>query len=165
MAPSPSSSLLTQPIPAPALQRFAEFRVLVDRPQDAGTGPRGQRRLIPILGGEAAGDGWRGRILPGGADVQRISEDGLSDLDARYIVETDAGDLLYIHNLALRSGPAEAMARLARGEPVDPALIYFRGTPRIETSSSTLNWVNHRLFVCTGARYPDRVELEFFVLA
>ena len=42
----------------------------------------------------------------------------LAELDARYTLETDAGDLVYVQNRALRSGPAELMAQLARGERV-----------------------------------------------
>lgn len=156
--------LLTVPLAAPALRPFADLRVTVGAPQDAGCGPRGRRRLIPITGGEIAGDGWRGRVLPGGADFQSIAADGLTDLDARYTVETDAGELLYVHNTALRSGPPEVMARLARGEPVDPAQVYFRCAPRIETAAASFAWVHARMFVGAGARYPDRVEMRFFVL-
>ena len=158
-------AFLTAALHAPALQPFAELRVSVAAPQDMGATPRGRRRLIPITGGEIAGDGWRGRILPGGADFQLITQDGLTDLDARYTVETDAGDLLYIHNIALRSGTPEVMAQLARGEPVDPALVYFRCMPRLETASTALGWVNARMFAGVGARYPDRVEMRFFALA
>ena len=49
------------------------------------------------------------------------------------------------------------MARLVRGEPVDPALIYFRCSPSFETVSASLRWINERMFVGTGARHPDKV--------
>lgn len=55
---------------------------------------RGLRRLIPILGGEASGDGWHARVVPGGADFQLVITDKLAQLDARYCLETDAGELI-----------------------------------------------------------------------
>src|SRR5438067_1202623 len=91
----------------PTLRFFADVDVQVDRPQEVGDGPRGRRRLIPILGGQVKGDGWTARILPGGADFQLIVNDTLAELDARYVLETDGGELVYVRNRAVRSGPAE----------------------------------------------------------
>ena len=148
----------------PPLKFFADLAVQVDKPQEIGRAARGLRRLIPILGGEAVGDGWRARVLPGGADFQLVVSDTLAELDARYVLETDGGDRIYVRNRAIRSGPAELMARLVRGEPVDPASIYFRCSPSFETVSAPLGWINERMFVGTGARHPDKVVMTFFEL-
>jgi hypothetical protein len=83
-------------------------------------------------------------------------------LDARYVLALDSGEHVYVQNHALRRGPAEAIARLARGEPVDPAVIYFRCVPRFEVSSPALSWLTESIFIGTGARFPDRVELALF---
>ena len=152
-------------LPDPKFKFFADLSVQVDKPQDAGSTVRGRRRLIPILGGEATGNGWHARVLPGGADFQLLVSDTLAELDARYMLETDAGELIYVQNRAVRSGPPELMARLARGEPVDPASIYFRSSPSFETASPSLRWISERMFVGTGARHPDRVVMRFFELA
>ncbi|MEZ0307834.1 MAG: DUF3237 domain-containing protein [Ramlibacter sp.] len=152
-------------LPTPTLKFFADLAVRVDKPQEVGRGPRGVRRLIPILGGEATGNGWQARVLPGGADFQLLVSGTLAELDARYVMETDGGDLIYVQNRAVRSGPPELMARLARGEPVDPAQIYFRCSPSFETASSSLGWINERMFVGSGVREPDRVLIRFFELA
>ena len=69
-----------------------------------------------------------------------------------------------MQNNALRCGAPDAMARLARGEPVDPAEIYFRCAPRFETASLALGWINERLFIGSGVRRPDRVEMQFFTV-
>lgn len=53
--------------PTPTLNYFADLSVLVGKPQEVGQTPRGLRRLIPILGGAASGNGWNARVLPGGA--------------------------------------------------------------------------------------------------
>jgi hypothetical protein len=150
---------------APALEFFATLEVQVAAPIEVGRTPQGMRRIIPITGGTARGNGWTGRVLNAGADFQRIVGDTLAELQAQYVVETDAGDRLYVHNTAIRHAPADVTARLIAGEKVDPAQVYFRCLPRLETGSEAFAWVNDRLFVGTGVRLPDCVQLNFFVLA
>ena len=149
----------------PQLQFFADLSVQVSQPQEVGQVFGAQRRVIPILGGEVTGDGWRGRILPGGADFQLIASPTVAQLDARYVIETDAGDRIFVVNRALRSAPAEVTAKLIRGEPVDPALVYFRCVPSFETGSPALAWIMERIFVGTGVRRPDKVEISVFAVA
>ena len=86
----------------------------------------------------------------------------MAELDARYVMETDGGDLIYVQNRAVRTAAPEVMARLIRGESVDPADVYFRCSPSFETNSAALGWISERLFVGTGARQPDRVVMRFF---
>lgn len=154
----------TDAIPVPSLRFFAGLSVQVAEPQEVGAVAHGQRRVIPILGGQVQGEGWQGRVLPGGADFQLIVHPGYAELDARYVIEADGGDLVFVQNHAVRSGPAELMQRIARGEPVDPGQIYFRCQPRFETASRPLAWINERLFVGAGARHPDKVVMRFFAL-
>ncbi|SEG66805.1 DUF3237 domain-containing protein [Marinobacterium lutimaris] len=146
----------------PELKHFAELKIQVDQPQEVGKAQHGQRRLIPILGGSVKGDGWTGRVLAGGADHQLILTPRMADLDARYVIETDAGDHIYVHNRAIRVAAPEVTDRLIRGEPVDPAEIYFRCTPWFETTSPALSWITERLFIGTGIRRPEEVELQLF---
>ena len=87
-----------------------------------------------------------------------------AELDARYTLEADGGDLIYVQNRAVRSGPPELMARLVRGEVVDPAQIYFRCSPQFETASPALRWIGERMFTGTGARFPDAVAMRFWEL-
>ena len=146
----------------PTLQFFADLSVQVDRPQEVGATVHGQRRVIPILGGEVQGQGWSARVLPGGADFQLILNPRMAELDARYVIETDGGDLIFVQNRAVRTAAPEVMARLIRGEPVDPAEVYFRCSPSFETASPSLAWISERLFVGPGARQSDRVVMRFF---
>jgi hypothetical protein len=152
------------PLAPPALEYFADLQVEVGTPQVLSRGPRGMRRLVPITGGQAQGKGWTARVLPGGTDFQLIVSDTLSELDARYGLETDAGDLIYVQNHAVRAAPPEAMAKLLRGEPVDPAQVYFRCNPRFETASPSLRWIEERMFVGVGVRHPAQVVMRFFAL-
>ncbi|MET0544141.1 MAG: DUF3237 family protein [Variovorax sp.] len=158
-------SVAADPLAAPSLDHFADLQVDVGTPQVLGGGPGGLRRVVPILGGHATGHGWQARVLPGGSDFQLIVSDTLSTLDARYGLETDAGDLVYVQNHAVRAAPAEVMAALLRGEPVDAAQIYFRCTPSFETASPALRWATERLFVGAGVRHPTQVVMRFFALA
>lgn len=149
---------------APQLEFFADLSVLVGSPQEVGRAVHGMRRLIPILGGQANGTDWTARVLPGGADYQLIVNDRLAELDARYVLETDGGDLIYVQNHAVRVAAPEVTARLIRGEPVDPQQVYFRCSPRFETASPALGWISEHLFIGTGVRRPDRVEIQFYTV-
>ncbi len=149
----------------PSLNFFADLSVQVDKPQEVGQTHHGMRRLIPILGGQVQGQGWTARVLPGGADFQLIVNERMAELDARYTIETDAGDLIFVQNHAVRTAVPEVMARLVRGEPVPPEAVYFRCSPRFETASTSLGWISERLFLGTGARHPDKVVMRFFEVA
>lgn len=73
--------------------------------QDLGVSPLGERWIIPILGGVFRGgpgrDGFRGGILPGGADRQVLRRDGIKELDAFYEMQVDDGTILTIRNRVL----------------------------------------------------------------
>jgi len=152
-------------LPTPILEPVADLTVFVATPIEAGqvTGlnSRGRRRIIPIAGGKVTGQ-LNGTVLPGGADFQIVVSDTCADLDARYLLQLDNGEHVFVMNRALRRGSVEDIAKLVRGEPVDPAAIYFRCAPTFEVSSPALAWLTESLFVGTGARFPDRVEMRFF---
>ena len=155
-------------VAVPRLEHVCDLSVAVGKPLSIGEGGAGERRVVEITGGEVTGPRLQGRILPGGADVQIIrgvALGGLTELAARYVIEASDGALIFVENLGIRSGPPEAMERLRRGDPVDPALIYFRSTPRFETAAPAHTWLMQRLFVCTGIRRPDRVVLSVFEVA
>ncbi|MGA2291123.1 DUF3237 domain-containing protein [Bradyrhizobium sp.] len=120
----------------------------------------GVRRIIPILGGELHGEGIKGTIFPYGADFQTIRPNGFTEVEAKYAFKMEDGAIVYIENVGIRFGPKELLDRIAQGEIVDPALIYFRSVPRFETGAVKYRWLMENLFVGVGARYPDRVEIE-----
>src|SRR2546429_6834399 len=134
--------------------------IKIGAPIVAGEFGYGVRRIIPILGGEVRGAGITGTILPHGADFQTIRPNGFTELEAKYAFETDDGAIVYIENLGIRFGPKQLLDRIARGEVVDPALIYFRSVPKFETGAEKYRWLMQILFVGVGARYPDRVEID-----
>ncbi len=150
-------------IQTPVLRPLATLEADVAPPIDLGVSPVGRRRVIPILGGRLTGR-LEGRVLPGANDYQIIRSDNVLELQARYIIETTDKALIFVENNGMRDGPAELLAKQAAGELVDPSMIYFRTAPRFETAAPQYQWLMRRLFVCAGARFPDRLEIKFFEL-
>lgn len=152
--------------PAPPALEFAfEVRADVAEPTVVGELPTGTRRIVEILGGTFEGPGLSGRVLPGGADWQLIRADGFTEVDARYTLETDAGERIYVSNVGIRHAPPEVMRRLNAGERVEPGQIYFRAVPRFETGAPGLAWLMRSIFVSTGERYPSGVVIRFWRVA
>jgi hypothetical protein len=133
--------------------------IQIGAPIVAGDLGHGIRRIIPILGGTVRGD-ISGTIFPCGADFQVIRPNGFTELEAKYAFETDDGAVVYIENIGIRFGPKPLLDRIAQGEIVDPAQIYFRSVPRFETGAPKYRWLMENLFIGVGARHPDRVEIE-----
>jgi hypothetical protein len=149
-------------LPPPRLGHVFDAWIDVAQPWEAGVTSAGERRMIAITGGRVAGPEITGIVLPGGADYQVIAPDGLTQLHARYAIETDRAERVYVENTGLRFGSPEALARLRQGLPVDPASIYFRTAPRFETAAPRLAWMQTSLFVACGAREPGRVLLSVY---
>ena len=133
----------------PQLEFVAHVSAEIGAPVTSGQSPRGRRQMIPITGGNVTGPRLSGRVLSGGADFQIIRDDGVVELEARYFIETDAGARVYIEN--------HGVAHAAAGQG-----LYFRTTPRFETSDESLRWLMLTLFVATAAPGTGRVELDFF---
>ncbi len=127
-----------------------------------GRTPYGERRVVDIIGGEVSGTRLQGRVLPGGADWQIVRGDGATDICARYTVETAAGARILVTSEGLRHGPPDVIARLARGETVDPSLYYFRTLMRFETAHPAIDWLNRILALARGAREARAVRLDVY---
>src|SRR5437868_4153799 len=129
---------------------------------DLGPTPFGHRRVVNILGGPVTGARLNGRVLPGGADWQIVGAGGLLDIHARYTIENDAGALIQVDSKGLRHGPPDILARLAKGEDVDPSLYYFRTVMRFETAHPATDWLNRILALARGAREKNAVKLDVY---
>ena len=149
----------------PLLDYAFEAQVTVAPCILCGKVPGGERRIIPITGGVVRGPMLNGIVVPGGADWQMVRPGEVLDLTARYTLQAEDGAYIGVVNRALRHGPADAMAALAAGETVDPALIYFRGCPVLEAPENSAHaWMNRHIFICTGERHPSGVLIRFFVV-
>ncbi|GAA0918341.1 DUF3237 domain-containing protein [Nonomuraea longicatena] len=147
----------------PHLEPLALFRLPVAAVHEVGQTPHGRRRVIDVAEGRFDGERFSGRVL-GGGDWQLVHADGSASLDSRHTLRTDDGALLQLSATGVRHGPAEVLAALGRGEPVDPAAYYFRLALRFETADPAYRWLNHRLTVASGARTPREVVFEAYTL-
>jgi len=126
--------------------------VVVPPPQKLGAVPQGTRVIAAIAGGTFEGPRLRGKVLPGGGDWTLLRPDGVLELDLRITLETDDGALIGMSSFGLRHGPAEVLAALSRGEPVDPSEYYFRTAPRFETSAPQYAFLNRVMAIASGDR-------------
>jgi hypothetical protein len=131
-------------------------------PLSVGPSVIGERRIINITGGSFSGPRLSGTIIPGGADWQVIRPDGITEVEARYTLQTNDGALIYVVNRGLRHGPEDVIKRLAAGEQVDPSLYYFRTTPVFETGSPEYRWLNRVVAVAVGERQAAEVIITVY---
>ena len=151
--------------PTPTLSLAFQACVRIGTPLDLGMVGGGRKRIVPVTGGRVTGERFSGDVLPGGADWQILRPDGVLDVTARYTVRADDGSIVSIVNTGYRHGPADVLDRVVAGESVDPALYYFRTTPRFEAPDDSRHaWLNQNVFVCSAARFSDRVMLRFFTV-
>ena len=157
---------MTETLPPPALEHVCDLAVTIAPPVEVGQTPAGLRRMIPITGGVVTGPRLSGKVLAGGADFQLILGGGTqAHLDARYVIELDDGSRVFVQNTALRFTSAENAQRIVRGEPVNPAEVYFRCQPRLEATAPQWAWLNESQFIGSGRRAPDGVFLSFYRVA
>ena len=149
-------------IATPKLVHVCDVEAEVGPIADLGPMPHGRRRIIPIGGGTVTGR-IAGTLIPGGADWQHVRGDGILELVARYAIHTTDGVDIAVTNRGMRRAAPEVMAALSRGEPVDPALVYFRTAPVFEAPvDSAYAWLNGSVFVGSAQRRPDSVLIRVF---
>ncbi len=146
----------------PELRHILDIAAEVGPMRDLGATPHGRRRIVPILGGTVRGPRLQAEVMPGGADWQCVRGDGVMELVARYSIKTRDGVEIAVVNRGLRRASPETMARMARGEAVDPALVYCRTTPRFEAPAGAYEWLNASVFVGSVVRLPDKVQIAVF---
>jgi hypothetical protein len=139
-----------------------ELHVQLGAPLEVGQVPRGRRRIVPIVGGTFSGPAIKGKVLGGGADWQIVRPDGFTELDTRYMLETEKGERIYIQNAGIRHAPPDVMTKLLAGQDVDPALVYMRTVPTFETSAPGLEWLTRSIFIATGERHPTEAVIRIW---
>jgi len=141
------------------------FTIVIEVPRivDVGATPNGHRRIATVSGGTFEGERLNGTIQPSpGGDWLLLRPDGALVLDVRLTLETDDGQLIYMTYRGLRHGPAEVIARLNRGESVDPTTYYFRTTPVFETAAAKYDWLNRIVAVASGRREASGPVYEVY---
>jgi hypothetical protein len=118
-----------------------------------GKTPRGHVRVVTILSGTFAGPD---------ADWQELRPDGVLEIRAHYLLETDGGELIEVKSEGVRSASAEVLARINRGEVVSSSEYYFRTAIRLATASARLARYNDLLAVARGERRASSVVISVF---
>jgi muconolactone delta-isomerase len=152
--------------PEPRLTQVYRLEATLAPPLELGETAQGHRRIVPLTGGTFSGPEISGKLLPGAsADWQTILPDGTALGDIRYTLQTDGGDLLYVQSRSIRHGSPEVLARLGRGEDVDPGEYTFRTSTRIETAAPDLDWLNKGIFISVAGRLSTGVIYETYLVA
>jgi Protein of unknown function (DUF3237) len=153
-------------LPSPRLTPVYRLVATLGPPLDLGDTAAGHRRIVPLTGGTFTGPALSGTLLPGvSADWQTVLPDGTALGDIRYALRTDAGALLYVQSRSVRHGSAEVLARLGRGEDVDPSEYTFRTSTQIEAAAPQLDWLNKGVFVSVAGRLASGVIYETYLVA
>jgi len=120
-----------------------------------GATPGVNRRIGLVSGGSFKGERLAGKVIDGGSDWQAVHADGSTTLDVRLVLKTDDDAVIAMTYRGVRHGPTDVIARMERGEAVDPASYYFRINPTFETAAATFDWLNRILAVGIGHRQAD----------
>jgi hypothetical protein len=131
------------------------MRLEVRKLQVVGATPGGIRRIGVVPGGSFEGERLSGEVLEGGSDWQTVRSDGATTLNVRLVLKTTDEALIGMTYRGLRHGPPEVVARLEKGETVDPASYYFRINPLFETAAAKYDWINRVVAVGIGHRRAD----------
>jgi hypothetical protein len=157
--------LTPTPLPAPpALRPMTHIRCEVGEVVSLGMGPWGERRFVPLGGGEARGPELEGTLVEGGVDWQVLRADGALDIAAHYVLRLSDGALVEVRSEGLRHGPADVMYRLAAGEAVAPQEYYFRTVMRFTTGATAWLHLNKVIAIAVGRREARSVHLDVYRL-
>jgi hypothetical protein len=90
-----------------------------------------------------------------GAAMNMVHSAELFGLDARYVLRTTGGHLIYVQAIGRRFGGAEVSDRLRRGLPVKRSEYYGCSSITIETDAPGLEWMNYHQFIGNATSRPD----------
>lgn len=148
----------------PGFHPLFTLELEVTPPLSVGASSAGTVRVIPFRGGTFHGQGVRGRLLDGGSDWQEIRSDGVLEIRARYLLETEGGERIEVRSDGVRSGSPEVLARLDCGELLPAQAYYFRTAIRLRTAAPRLARFNDLLAFSYGERFATGVRLQIFEL-
>jgi hypothetical protein len=130
--------------------------------QIIGSAPGAYRRVGVVPGGAFEGERLSGKVLDGGADWQHVRSDGSVTLDVRLVLKTADDALIGMTYRGLRQGSPDVIARVEKGEAVDPADYYFRIAPFFETAAPRYGWLNNVVAIGIGYRGADGPVYSIF---
>jgi hypothetical protein len=142
------------------------FRVRIffkERMRLAPTTPMGGRVYVPVVSGDITGPRLQGTVLSySGGDYARGRADGVSELNAHYMLQASDGALIYINNRGYLYGRDEEgrpivltdEQKATEGFKIKPNT-YFRITPVFDAPTGPHDWLTRTIIVGRGRRVPD----------
>lgn len=162
------NSPLTDSLPAALREartrHLLTLRLAVRGPMPVIAMPGAGRRIGVVTGGEFDGERLAGTVMDGGSDWQTLKADGTVALDVRIVLKTIDGALVAMTYRGIRHGSADVIARIDRGEVVDPSEAYFRTAVFFETAEPKYDWLNHLVALGIGHRRADGPVYSVFEL-
>jgi hypothetical protein len=159
---TPSSDDLPEALRSVCTRPLFVLRLDVRKLQIVGATPGALRRVGVVPGGSFAGERLSGTVLEGGNDWQTVRGDGATTLNVRLVLKTSDDALIAMTYQGIRHGPPDVIARVEKGEAVDPAAYYFRINPVFETAAARYDWLNRVLAIGVGYRRADGVVYSVF---
>jgi hypothetical protein len=155
------------PPPPPALEYAFTITIGIDKvywvkPSDQGAARAG----VYLKDGVVQGTDIKGVVIPNsGADWPLQRPNGVIDFDARYMLQTDDGAIIYVQNRGYRWGSEEVMEKMRRREPVDENdEYYFRVSPKFDAPEGKYDWLNRHVFVGVGDKTPTGNHIHYYVV-
>ncbi len=123
------------------------------------------RAAVYPASGVISGPRLNGRVIPmTGGDYPLVRPNGVIDFDARYMLEADDGAIIYLQNRGYRWGTEEAMAKMARNEPVEADEYYMRTSPKFDAPAGPHEWLSKHVFVGVAEKTPGANCIHYFVV-
>jgi Protein of unknown function (DUF3237) len=131
--------------------------------QEIGRTPAGERRIIPVAGGQFNGERINGTVLAhAGSDLLLLRADGAFQQDVRLTLRSDDGALILMTYRGVRHSAPDISRRIARGETVPRSDYYLRIAPFFETAAADYAWLNTIVAVGVGERLPNGARYEVY---
>jgi hypothetical protein len=150
----------------PALESEFLMRISaeLDSPQTLADTPLGTRLVLGLKGGSFEGPRLKGAMVPGGGDWVLMRADGIAELDIRFTLRTDDGELICMNCAGISDIAPAVRKRIQQGDDVDPASYYFRTTPLFETGAEKYRWLNRLVTVGVGRRTAGGMVTDVFAI-
>ena len=149
---------------APNLQRVLTLRVAIGPGVMLGDSVEGVRCNYPIVGGDFDGVGVRGQVLAGGEDLFVLRPDGVGQLDARYSLKTEKGELINLRNRGVLNMTEYGRQLEREGQwPIPEAEYRCTCTPVFQVPKGRLEWLGRSSFIGL-VHYPsvDQVVIRCY---
>jgi len=126
-----------------AIQSEFVFEAAIKRADAMNVGPSkfGSRRVVNLIGGTFKGPKIKGEIPPGGTSIYVDRPDGVTAIEAEYVLKTDDGAIIFTRNTGL-------VVPMPDGPP------YIRATASFEAPIGPYDWLNKALFL--GVAHPNQ---------